>query len=142
MTAATTIAGRKVLIQLGDGAGPEVFAAPCAVTTKTFGITKAMADSIVPDCTDPDLVGWVAREPTSKSSDISGSGIVNEESLELWQAFAMGDDNKSVRIVPGTVGHWQGKYHCTSFRITGAQAGKATFDFSLVSDGEVTWTAT
>jgi hypothetical protein len=65
---------------------------------------------ITPDCTDPDLVGWIAREPTSKSSDISGSGIVSSEALvRPGRPSPSATTRRAVRIALGALGHLAGQ---------------------------------
>src|SRR5690606_33512417 len=53
-----TAAWYKMLIQVGDGADPEVFSAPCGLTTRGLNFSAETSDTTVPDCDDPSLPSW------------------------------------------------------------------------------------
>ena len=50
------------VISLGDGATPEVFTAPCGLTTKAARWNRGLGEVNIPDCDDPDAVIWIARD--------------------------------------------------------------------------------
>lgn len=141
MTEATTISGGEFLVLLGDGADPEVFTAPCGLVTRGFSQTKAVNETIIPDCSDPDTATWAVRDAASFSGSISGAGVLATESLSAWQAFFASSSSKNVKIQAGSAGHWVGKFHCTKFDIGGENKKRSTVSIELQSDGVATWTS-
>lgn len=143
MTAPTTVTFGKFIIQLGNGAEPEVFAAPCGLTTKGFNQTANTQETSVPDCDDPDAPAYVERAVDTLSSEISGSGVLATESLDTWQAWFTSALSKNCRVYPNglTGGYWEGKFVLSAFNLTANRGQKVNADVTLVSDGEYSWTA-
>lgn len=145
MAKPTTLAGAKVLIMIGDGAGPEVFTAPCGLSTRGINFSKETNDVTVPDCDDPDAAAWVDRLTTSFSSTISGSGLLAKEAVSTWRAFFESSLPKNCRVkLDGGSGwgYWSGAYLLTTFNVGGDRGELATVEIELISTGTVTWTAT
>lgn len=140
MARPTTLRGSKLLIMIGDGADPEVFAAPCALNTKSFNRSASTNDFNVADCSDPDAPVWTERAKGALSSGITGSGTLAKESIDTWEEFFEDVDSRNIRVVidyavgPRT---YQGKYHLTTFNITGDQDGLIQYEIELTSDGPV-----
>lgn len=144
MAQPTTIRATKLLVQLGDGASPEVFTAPCGLTTKGIDLTATTQDDEVQDCDDPDAPIWVARGIASLSAGISGSGTLAMESLETWRDWFLSGDPKNIRVkldLPGASG---GGYYAmsavlTAFNQNGEGKGLVQASITIQSNGEVTW---
>lgn len=140
MARPTTLRGSKLLIMIGDGADPEVFTAPCALNTKAFNRSASTNDFNVADCTDPDKPVWTERAKGALSSGITGSGTLAKESIDLWEEFYEAVDSRNVRVVidyavgPRT---YEGKYHLTTFNMSGEQDGLIQYEIELTSDGPV-----
>ena len=135
----------KLLLKIGDGASPEVFAAPCGITTKAFNFASAVNEVDLVDCDDPDAVGWVANEKRNRSLTISASGVLDTTVLDTYRDFHGDVDSRNcqlqVNVASGVGGgYWSGAFHLTGFNVTGTHGEKILVDLSLVSDGEVTWT--
>lgn len=132
----------EFLIEVGNGLSPETFSAPCGLTSKSFNLQAATSDTNVPDCDDPDAPSWLERDVTSLSRDITGSGVLAEESLELWDDWATSGNPKNVQIslTDGDNGTrtWTGSYILSGFEITGQIGEKVQVNVTLVSNGEVT----
>ena len=145
MARPTTASWTKLLIMLGNAASPEVFTAPCALTTKGISFSADTSDSNVPDCDDPDAPSWVERVKRSLSAGITGSGRLAMESLPTWWNFYKQDESKNVRVkldvsAANNGGHWAGKFVLTAFNIEGNENdGKIGVSVTLASDGEVVW---
>lgn len=141
MARPTTLRGSKLLVKIGDGAVPEVFTAPCALTTKSFSRSTSANEFNVADCTDPDAPVWTERVKSALSSTISGSGTLAKESLALYEAFLAQVDSRNIQVVidfavgPKT---YQGKYHMTTLNITGEQDGLIQVELEFQSDGAIT----
>lgn len=132
----------EMLIELGNGLDPETFAAPCGLTTKSFNGQAATNDTNVPDCDDPDAPSWLERDVVSLSRDISGSGVLAEESLEIWDDWFTSALPKNCRIslIDGVNGDrvWSGSYILSGFEITGNKGEKVQVSVTMVSNGEIT----
>lgn len=140
MAKPTTLRGTKLLLKLGDGASPEVFTAPCALTTKSFNRSGGVNEFNIADCSDPDAPIWTERVKGALSSTISGSGTLAKESLDLYEEFFSAVDSRNVQVTldyavgPRT---YQGLYHLTTLNLTGEQDGLVQVEIELQSDGEV-----
>ncbi len=117
MAKPTTGAFSKLLILLGNGASPEVFAAPCGLTSKGFEISATSGDIQVPDCDDPDAPAWTERVVKALSAGVSGSGIMAVESFDTWNDWALSGLAQNVRVkldLPG-LGYYSGRFILTKF---------------------------
>jgi predicted secreted protein len=142
MAKPVTLPFSKLLILVGDGASPEVFASPCGLTSKGFDLTATSNGIEVPDCDDPDAPAWTDRVVKALSGTVSGSGILATESFEIWQDWALGGLPKNVRIkldYPG-LGYYSGSFILSKFGLKAALGDKVQVDVTLDSDGEITFT--
>lgn len=134
----------KLLLKIGDGASPEVFAAPCGITTKAFNFSSAVNEVDLVDCANPDAVGWVANEKRNSSLAVSGSGVLDTTVLDTYWDFYRSVDAVTCQLQLNVAagvggGYWQGDFHLTGFNVTGTHGEKVQVDLSLINDGEVTW---
>lgn len=140
MAKATTIKGGKFRVLIGNDASPIVYSAPCGFTQRSITLTKALEEVNVPDCNDPDKIDWLGRDATSLSMSISGEGVLASESVETWlDAF---DNVESVPVkveweFPAKTITWTGSMHAETIEAGAANAGRATLNVSLQSDGEM-----
>ena len=139
MAKPTTFRFGELLIEVGDGASPEVFTAPCGLTSKGFNGTADTSDTSVPDCDDPDAPAWKERAVTALSRDISGDGVLASEYKVTWDTWFSSGLTKNVRITIGGL-VWTGAYLLSGFNITGALGEKLKVSVSMQSDGEITRT--
>lgn len=144
MAQPTTFAASKLYISLGNGAGPEVFAAPCGLTSRGFTLTKDTNDVTVPDCDDPDAPAWTERAVRALSGEFTGSGILAAEALPTWQDAYDSTVSRNARVginapAADNGGYYLGKFHLTSLRWAGEQGDKINVDVTMVSDGALTW---
>lgn len=144
MARPTTLSAAKLLLLIGNGAGTEVFAAPCGLTSRGINFSKETNDVTVPDCDDPDAPAWTERVTRALSGTVSGSGILAMEAFETWRDFFFSTETKNVRIKIDTSlanngGHWQGAFHMTTFNVTGEIGDKIQVEIELQNDGEVIW---
>lgn len=144
MARPTTYSAKKLLILLGDGGTPEVFAAPCGLTTRGIEFSKETNDVTVPDCDDPDLPAWTERSVRTLSGSVSGSGILAAEAHATWRAAFLNTNSVNCRIkIDDTLGngggYYAGRFHLSAFSITGEIGDKLQVEITLDNDGEVTW---
>lgn len=145
MTKPTTLTFGKFLIKVGDGADPEVFSAPCGLTTKSFNQTASSQETVVPSCDQPDAPAYVERAIDALSAEISGSGVLAAESIDVWRDFFESGESKNCRVyldVPlaDNGGYWQGAFVLTQFNVGAERGKKVSVEVTLQSDGEYTWT--
>lgn len=139
----TVIAGTKLLILVGDGANPEVFAQPCGLTSSTFSLTSATGSTVVPFCDDPEAAAWDTKEVTSLSAQVTGSGVMAVESFAIWNNWFLNGSSKNAQIKlddPG-LGQYQGPWVLSSFKLTGTRGQKVTVDITLENSDIITWVA-
>lgn len=144
MARPTTIKGSKFVIRLGNGESPEVFAAPCALTSKSISFTASTNDQNVDDCDDPDAPSWTERVVGALSAGVSGSGTLAMESLGTWRTwfFSGLEKNIQVWIDDDTYGGYFSMSAVLTTLTPGAnQRELATIEVEIQSNGEVTWTA-
>lgn len=141
MAKPTTLRGTKLLIKLGDGASPETFTAPCALTTKSFNRSAGVNEFNVADCDDPDAPIWTERVKSALSGTVSGSGTLAKESLDIYEDFLAAVDSRNVQITidfPTDARTYEGAFHLTTLNITGEQDGLIQVEIEMQSDGEIT----
>lgn len=137
MTQATTLKFSQFLIQIGNGASPEVFASPCGLNSRGFSRTAATSDTNVPDCDNPDAPSWLDRDIVSLSAALSGAGVVADEDFDAWNDWWESGLSKNIKIALGTRS-WVGPAKLTKLNITGARGKRVEFDVSIDSDGQLT----
>jgi hypothetical protein len=133
----TTYKFGEFIIEVGNGASPEVFGLPCGLTSKSFAGNANTNDTNVPDCDDPDAMAWLERAVVALSRDITGSGVLAKEFLATWDDWWTSGNSKHARITidPYT---WSGSYVLSRFEITGTLGNKVQVNVTMTSDGQVT----
>ncbi len=140
MAQASTIKFGKMVVKLGNGASPEVFEAPCGLTTQALNRGKTLNETNVPDCDDPDAPAWTGREVQSLSWSISGSGVLAYESVALWEDFFDSTDSKNVEVTiifPAQTRVYRGRAHLETLNISADLGAKVQMEISLQGDGEL-----
>ena len=76
--------GVKLLIMVGQADGPpETFVAFCTINAARSVVGEAATNDFnIPDCEDPDKMGWLAREKVSLSYSAQGAGILNTPDVQ------------------------------------------------------------
>jgi predicted secreted protein len=143
--ATTKTFGKGLIVMLGDGATPEVFAAPCGITERGFTLSNELQETQVPDCTDEDAPSWTSRDKVSRSASINSSGVMAVESIDEWRAAYMASGSVSFRVfnegnLAAGGGHWSGKFHISSLEFSSAKGGRVELSIQAESDGPVVWT--
>ena len=141
MAQPTVLPGTKLLILVGDGASPEVFAEPCGLTTKSFNLSAQTNTTIIPDCADPEAPAWEAKDVNSLAAHVSGSGVMAVESYQVWNDWFMSAaaKNAHIKLDNSALGYYSGSFILTSLRLTGQRGQKVTVDITLDNDQSVTW---
>ncbi len=153
MTAPTVIPGTKLLILIGPGGdspqgSPDVFTEPCGLTTKNFTLAASTNTTLIPDCADPSLPAWEAKDVNALSAEVTGTGVMACESFHTWVDWYLGATERSARIqlvspttLPLSLGYFLGSFLLTSLKYGGVRGTKVTLDITLVNNGAVTFVA-
>lgn len=146
MAAAETIKFGEQQLLIGDGADPEVFTAPCGITSLTKSTSTNTSDIDIPDCDDPDLVIWLGIDEVSRRMTLTFSGTLAQQSLALWQEWELNGGFRNVRWFrnltdPVLRGYLAGSALLTEFEETSEARGRYTFTGTIIFDGQPTWTA-
>lgn len=140
MTLPITASFDELLIEVGNGANPEVFTKKCGLTQKSTSITAATASSEVPDCDDESLPSTVLNSVKSVSEEITGSGILPATDYAYWRAWALSGAQKNVRLTIAKPqanggGYWITPYVLSSFKNAVSKGEEVTVDITLSSAG-------
>lgn len=132
--------GKKLLILLGDGASPEVFAHPCSINgDRGFSREAQTTDELDQDCDDPDAPGWLTRTVDGFSASISGAGRIKTGDVAAFDEWFESGLPRNVKVKIDAVGGrtYTGRFVLSTWNLTGPETGSMTFDIALQSDGPV-----
>jgi hypothetical protein len=139
-----TMRGSHLLILLGDGASPEIFASPCGLTTKAINMEASTNDFNVPDCADPDAPSWTERIVDALSAAVPGSGVLNLSDLADWREWFLSGLPRNIQVSLNESlalggGYFEMSSVLTTFNLSGNQGELAQIEVAIQSNGEVTW---
>lgn len=140
----TVLPGTALLILVGNGGSPEVFATPCGLTNKSFNLTASTSSTVIPFCDDPAAAAWESKDISSLTAQCSGSGVMATESFQVWNDWFLGGEplDVQIKIDDGRghfLGHYEGAFILSSFKLTGTRGQKITVDVTLDNDDIVAW---
>ena len=135
--------GEKLLVQIGDGAGPEVFTHDCLINLdRAFEITADTNQTNVPDCASVDAPSVKKTRKTAYNATISGRGLLHTTSLPTWDAWVLSKNTKNVKVTTdvATGGRtYTGAYHLTKLSLSGTPVeGYQEVNVELILDGALT----
>lgn len=134
----------KLLIRLGDGGSPETFTHPCMInTSRGIAFSSNPTEVLLPFCPpDDDLSAWIEREPDAYTASISGAGIFDRDSHDIFWDWWVSSESKHVHVLIFEEGYYSGSAILSSYTISGpGRREKVTFDCTILSDGVWTWHA-
>ena len=140
------IRGTYFSLMLGDGGGPETFAALCGINTRRFVSTTNTSDQFTRDCADPENVPVRNLITTGKQWSLSGEGTLNRANLASIQAADDGQPHNWRFLFTEPAddlvyqGYYEGAGIITSLEITGGDEEFATISIQIESDGQWDWT--
>lgn len=131
--------GKDFLIQIGDGADPEVFSSITAIRDTGMTINGEQVD-----ITDKGSSGW--RELLEgcgiNSMSLSGSGVFSDNAnVAILQGRMIDNLHISCRIISGNGDIFQGTFELSSFERNGTYNDSEQYSMSLESASVVTYTA-
>lgn len=132
--------GRDVLIKIGDGGSPEVFATVAGVRAKTISLNARTVDGTSGE--SPSAWRELIAGAGVKSASVSGAGVFKDAASDaaIQQAF-FAQSVKSFQLVIPDFGVIQGAFLIESLDYTGDHDGEAAFAITLASAGALSFTA-
>lgn len=141
-----TIPGEQLLVQIGDGADPEVFAHPCFINAdRGIQLSAETTDIIVPDCDDLSLPAFKEILKDGLQLQITGAGVLDTRDFETWFEWMISDDAKNARVRLNVAqadggGYISGAFKLTALNLTGTRKNNTTVEVTLMSHGQLAWT--
>lgn len=147
MAKPSTLKFSSFLVKLGDGAGTEIFSAPCGFTSKALNLSAASSNTTLPDCDDPEAAAWDAKAVSALSGQVQGSGVLALESLATWIAWFNSGASKNIQIIldDDDGGTFAGAAILTSLNLSAQlqqDGNRAQISVTIDNDGEWVWTPT
>jgi hypothetical protein len=134
MTLPTTLRFSEMLILIGDGGSPEVFAEPCGLTARKFDLGSEIKQQAVIDAP------FVEGDPGALSCNLSGSGVMAVESYGVWHDWIASRQPHNVQILLTGVGTYQGAFLLGQLSLQGERAGRVAIELAMASAGAVVFT--
>lgn len=147
-TYATVLTGNQLLIQVGDGADPEVFSHPCMInTTRSIDLTVDTVERSIPNCTNPESPAYRSLFKTGFKMDVEGAGLLHLPNYSDWREWLVDPDPRNCRILFNKLladggGYESVQLHLTQLRVGGAGGENAEFvevNVRLQSHGAFSW---
>ena len=123
------------------GADPEVFGAPCGLSSRSITLTKNLEETQLSDCDNPDDLTWLLKDAVSLSMSISGDGVLAQESAEVWFDAVHSADAVNAKIefvFPTKTITWTGPIQVTQFEVSAEDKKRVTSSISAESAGAMT----
>lgn len=141
MAQPTVLVGTKLLILVGNGASPEVFAQPCGLTTTGIDFSASTNSTLLPDCEDPEAPAWEVKDINALTASVSGQGVMAVESFDVWNDWFQDVEprNCQIKLNSSELGYWEGVFIITSLQYGGQRGQKVTLNVTLANSGAVTW---
>lgn len=137
MATMTSVKFGDVMLQLGNGADPEVFADVCGMTAYSHDYNITTESEDLPDCDDANIVGFEAPVKVSVGEAIGFQSIVSPTSVDLFRDLVYEAEPQTIRWVwnkAPKVGYYEGPALLTAHqggnwerRKSGTASGTLTF---------------
>jgi len=112
--------GRLLLIQIGDGADPEVFSNLCGLKTRSFNLSTASVDTTIPSCTNPGDVVQKTSRPGQASRTFTGSGaFVAGANMSAFMTHVINATVFNARVIVPGLGTFEGPYFVSDSTLSG-----------------------
>lgn len=137
----------RLIIQLGDGADPEVFAHTCGGNTFGITLTNNLGENTVLDCDNPlDVPAAIIRHLESQDTSATISGMVTTEAWPTWRGWSDGGTEKNIKIfldesAANNGGFWVLPAYLQTLELGKENSGKVTFSATISGAGKRVWTA-
>lgn len=138
-----------IVAMLGDGDTPEVFTAPCGVTSINWTTSTNTNDEDLPDCENNDAVGYQSPTVVSIGDQVQLQGFVDADSHDAWLAKIRSGEAGNVRLVydkgtnaaGGKKGYYEGPAIATNREESYERRQSGRINVTLVFTAAPVWTA-
>lgn len=132
--------GRDVLIKIGDGAEPEVFATVAGIRAKTISLNARAVDGTSGE--SPEAWRELIAGAGVKSASVSGAGVFKDAASDamLRETF-FAQAARSFQLVIPSFGTLSGPFLVESLDYAGDHDGEAAFAITLASAGVLSFAA-
>lgn len=138
--------GEQLILQIGNGATPEVFTSVCTInTTRSLDLIANTTSQELADCVTPANPATVVRQVKSIDLKFTGAGITDAPSfaavlLPWWQSGAI----KNVKVVQNRTGANGGftfslPMVCTALNTGGPRGDQQSFTGTFEAAGAITY---
>lgn len=134
--------GRLLLVKIGDGASPEVFANVCGIQTRSFNLSATEVDTTIPDCDNPGDAVVRTAEPGIVNRTFSGSGkFVSGATSDILMDHVNAATVFNAQVVVPGLGEYEGSWMVSEFEFSGEMEGNMDFNATFVAAGPLTFEA-
>jgi predicted secreted protein len=134
--------GRLLLVKIGDGASPEVFANVCGIQTRSFNLSATEVDTTIPDCVNPGNAVVRTAEPGIVNRTFSGSGkFVSGATSDILMDHVNAATVFNAQVVVPGLGEYEGSWMVSEFEFSGEMEGNMDFNATFVAAGPLEFTA-
>lgn len=139
--------GEQLVLQLGNGASPEVFTASCTINTqRSLALTATASVTELADCVTPSNPAQVVRQIKSIDLKFTGQGIADAPSLLALMQWWQGGAAKNIKIIENRTGANGGFTYslaavCTAIELAGVRGEMQTFSITVEASGPITLAA-
>lgn len=136
----------RLIIQVGDGEDPEVFAHTCGANTFGIKLTNNLGETTVLDCENPlDLPAAILRHLESQDTSATISGTVAMTAWPTWQRWADDADTKNVKLfidesAANNGGFWIVPMMLADLNLDKQGSGIVQFTVEIKANGRRVWT--
>lgn len=137
-----TAAARELLLYLQEpGVSPAQFIFACGINSKSLNGTLNTSEAPLQDCDDP--TGLAVRRVVANwyGEELTGTGLLAKEIFETFEEVYRSGAAHNWRIGVEGFGYWQGPFVMTARNVGGEAEGFVTVELTMMSDGNVTFTA-
>lgn len=134
--------GRTLLIQIGDGADPEVFTNLCGLKTRSFSLSANEIDTTVPSCTNPGgPVEGTSRPGISKKTFTGAGAYMSSTAQKAFNTHIVNATVFNAKIIVPEFGTFTGPYFVTNYELDGDVENNMGFNASFVPAEAATFVA-
>jgi hypothetical protein len=126
-------AGELLVLEIGNGATPEVFTPTCAInTTRSITFAAKASTAEAADCTNPGLPAQTIRQIMSTDLSFDGAGLADGPSMLALVNWNQGGTIKNCKVILNRSGANGGftvsvPLVCESIQMGGARGEQQTF---------------
>lgn len=142
MATIVPVMGEQILIKIGNGATPEVFAAPGLINaSRAISFTASTETDQLVDLANQSAPAITVRRVTASDFKVDGEGMINKADVTDYLRWSQSGEACTAQI---TDGKWkiQGPVVLTSFSVTGERLKCSTCQITFEQAGAMVITET